>query len=84
MLLAKRFLLILELGPSSEAQTTSLGKVAYSYLMTFDKDGARVVNTAKGKAAADYLGLAELSFTALRTYRGQYAGSPALGHSIKD
>jgi alkaline phosphatase isozyme conversion protein len=55
VLLAKRFLLILELGPSSEAQTTSLGKVAYSYLMTFDKDGARVVNTAKGKAAADYL-----------------------------
>jgi hypothetical protein len=32
----------------------------------------------------NYVGLAELSFTGLRTYRGRCAGSPALGHSIKD
>jgi hypothetical protein len=31
-----------------------------------------------------YLGLAEISFTGLRTCRGRCAGSPALGHSIKD
>ena len=47
-------------------------------------------NTANGVLDADligidtYLGLAELSFTGLRTYRGRCAGSPALGHSIKD
>jgi len=36
------------------------------------------------KLSARYLGLAELSFPGLWAYRGQCAGSPVLGDSIKD
>ncbi len=55
----------------------------------FGTAGSDVIEGGVGTDTANYsaltnVGLAELSFTGLRTYRGQYAGSPALGHSIKD
>jgi hypothetical protein len=51
-----------------------LNKFLSSFALTAGRSGQSLT----------YAGLAELSFTGLRTYRGRCAGSPALGHSIKD